>query len=107
LGDLGESAQSRLLAEGTISSVDVVKVSHHGSADQFPPLYAALNATIGLVGVGADNGYGHPTADALNMLDDAGTVAVRSDTDGLVLVSGGTGSTTLRLWSERHVGGQR
>ncbi len=106
LGDLGESAQSRLLGEHRLPEVDVVKVSHHGSADQFPPLYVALNATVGLVGVGAENGYGHPTTDALSMLDDAGIMAVRSDTDGLVLVSPASEPGAVRVWSERHVSGQ-
>lgn len=106
LGDLGESAQARLVGERALSTVDVVKVSHHGSANQYPPLYAALNATLGLVGVGAENGYGHPTAEALDMLDEAGILAVRSDTDGLVLVSPATQPGAVRLWSERHVGGQ-
>jgi competence protein ComEC len=101
LGDMGESAQSRLLAEGTVSRVDVVKVSHHGSADQFPALYADLQATVGLVGVGADNGYGHPTADALEMLEASGTTVARSDLDGLVVLSTSVRSGGVLLWSER------
>jgi competence protein ComEC len=106
LGDLGEQAQARLVGEQRLSRVDVVKVSHHGSADQYPPLYAALNATLGLVGVGADNGYGHPTAEALDMLAEAGIMVARSDTDGLVLVSPGTQPGAVRLWSERYVARQ-
>jgi len=101
LGDMGESAQSRLLAEGTVSRVDVVKVSHHGSGDQFPGLYAELQATVGLVGVGADNGYGHPTADALEMLEASGTTVARSDLNGLVLLSAGVRPGGVLLWSER------
>ncbi|EPR77009.1 conserved membrane protein, putatively involved in DNA uptake [Leifsonia rubra CMS 76R] len=106
LGDLGENAQARVLEEGSLSQVDVVKVSHHGSADQHPPLYSTLSATLGLVGVGEENGYGHPTAEALDMLKAAGITVARSDTGGLVLVSPGAGAGTLRLWSERHVEGQ-
>jgi competence protein ComEC len=101
LGDMGESAQSRLLAEGTVSRVDVVKVSHHGSADQLPALYDELQATVGLVGVGADNGYGHPTADALEMLEASGTTVARSDLDGLVVLSTSVRSGGVLLWSER------
>ncbi|MGV8912907.1 MAG: ComEC/Rec2 family competence protein [Rhodoglobus sp.] len=106
LGDLGESAQARLLGEHRLPKVDVVKVSHHGSADQYPPLYESLNATLGLVGVGVENGYGHPTSDALDMLDDVGIMVVRSDTEGLVLVSPGSRPGAVRLWTDRHVGGQ-
>lgn len=99
LGDLGESAQARLTAAQTFRPVDVVKVSHHGSGDQYPALYTELKATLGLIGVGADNGYGHPTADALAMLDDAGTAVARSDRDGLVLVSPARRPGVVVVWS--------
>jgi len=104
LGDLGESVQSRLLVAHKFRPVDVVKVSHHGSGDQYPPLYGELRATLGLIGVGAENGYGHPTTDALAMLDDVGTAMVRSDLNGLVLVSPAIKSGTLSVWSEKDVG---
>ncbi|QAV69637.1 ComEC/Rec2 family competence protein [Salinibacterium sp. UTAS2018] len=104
LGDLGESAQSRLVAGHTFRQVDVVKVSHHGSGDQYPALYSALRATLGLIGVGADNGYGHPTDSALAMLEDAGTAVARSDLNGLVLVSPASRSGAVSVWSEKDVG---
>ncbi len=101
LGDLGEEAQNALLATRTVRPVDVVKVAHHGSADQSAALYRALRARVGLVSVGARNGYGHPTASALRMLADAGTTPVRTDERGLILVSPGSpGSTGIRVWSE-------
>ncbi len=64
LGDLDESAQNRVLAANPLGAVDVVKVSHHGSADQSARLYERLGAVVGVIGVGADNGYGHPTESA-------------------------------------------
>jgi competence protein ComEC len=97
LGDLGEQAQSLVLAAGPIARVDVVKVAHHGSADQNPRTYEALSAAIGLIGVGAGNTYGHPTQLLLDMLDANGTVPFRTDRDGLVLVrADGT------VWTQRE-----
>lgn len=104
LGDLGESAQSRLASSQNLAQVDVVKVSHHGSGDQYPALYVELQATLGLIGVGADNGYGHPTDSALAMLAEAGTAVARSDLRGLVLVSPTSRSGVVSVWSERDVG---
>src|SRR5690606_9151264 len=52
LGDLGESAQRLLASNELIGSVDVVKVSHHGSRDHSPALYARLNPRVALIGVG-------------------------------------------------------
>jgi competence protein ComEC len=100
-GDLGAEAQDALLAAGPVPRVDVVKVAHHGSADQSAALYAAAGAAFGVVSVGADNDYGHPTRRLLGMLRRAGTQAVRTDQDGLVLVS--WRSRRVRVWSERPV----
>ena len=100
LGDLDERAQDALLATGRMPAVDVVKVAHHGSADQSPELYARLRARLALVSVGADNDYGHPTARLLGILDDVGTTVERTDLEGLVLVSRSDGGA-LRIWSER------
>ncbi len=99
LGDLGRVSQRRMAAAANPRSVDVVKVAHHGSADQDPALYADLDAAVGLIGVGADNGYGHPTTEALGVLADVGTAAFRSDQRGLVLVSDGRDGSA-RVWSE-------
>ncbi|MBN9240656.1 MAG: hypothetical protein BGO97_13165 [Micrococcales bacterium 70-64] len=97
LGDLGEEAQRRLPAVG---HVDVVKVSHHGSSDQSEALYRELGATVGLIGVGAGNDYGHPTERLLGILSAVGTLAERTDEHGLILVAPGPdGSATV--WTER------
>jgi competence protein ComEC len=133
LGDLDEEAQTALLDAGPIGPVDVVKVAHHGSGDQSPALYAELRASLGLVSVGADNGYGHPTRSLLEVLRSAGTAVVRTDRDGLAVVApavapGGvppdpvppaaarpsrgpgvgpvpTGGSALRVWTEKVPGG--
>ncbi|MFF1879042.1 ComEC/Rec2 family competence protein [Leifsonia sp. NPDC058230] len=106
LGDLGENAQNELLATGQVAPVDVVKVAHHGSADQSEALYERLRATVGLVSAGVDNGYGHPTQRALQLLSRNGTVAERTDTQGMILVSPGTAQGGVRVWSERRAAGE-
>ena len=101
LGDLGEQAQALVLAAGPMARADVVKVSHHGSADQSERLYASVHATVGVISVGADNGYGHPTERLLGILDGVGTAAVRTDLDGLVLLGPGESPGEVRVWTER------
>jgi competence protein ComEC len=76
-------------------------VSHHGSARQVEGLYRLLAPRLALIGVGAGNDYGHPAASALAMLgrlsvvthrsDREGTVAVRLDDDGALLVDSDRG----------------
>ncbi len=103
LGDLGEEPQGRLLAANPgISEVDVVKVAHHGSADQNERLYQRLTASVGLISVGLGNSYGHPTSRLLKILQRSGTLAMRTDQEGLLLVSPRPeGGATV--WSEHSM----
>lgn len=118
LGDLGEQSQRRLLQLHAHLRADVVKVSHHGSADQLEALYRQVAASIGIVSVGDGNGYGHPTAEALALLDRVGTRVLRTDlggalalwpveqTDGADTEGRGRATTTpiapvrWRIWAE-------
>jgi competence protein ComEC len=99
LGDLGEAAQEALARAGPVPAVELVKVAHHGSADQSDALYRRLSADVGLVGVG-ENRYGHPAKRALGILRASGTEVFRSDRHGLVLVAENANGT-LEVWTER------
>jgi competence protein ComEC len=103
LGDLDEDAQRALLSSTAIRPATVVKVAHHGSADQYDRLYLQLRARLALVSVGADNGYGHPTDRSLGILAQSGTAVARTDLHGLVLVRRVADTTGHRLevWTER------
>ena len=101
LGDLGEDSQNAMMAAARPRPVDVVKVAHHGSADQSEELYHRLRARVGLISVGVDNGYGHPTAKLLGILVRTGTDALRTDLQGMILIAPGQDGT-LRTWSERR-----
>ena len=90
LGDLEVPGQRRLvnlLTAGADPRVDVVKVAHHGSAKQDGELYALLRPRLGLIGVGAGNDYGHPTASALELLSQLGIEVRRTDLSGDIAVS--------------------
>ncbi|MFK5632984.1 MULTISPECIES: DNA internalization-related competence protein ComEC/Rec2 [unclassified Ornithinimicrobium] len=66
---------------------DVLKVAHHGSAAQDDALVTGTRAEVALIGVGADNTFGHPSPSALDLLRDNGMLVLRTDTDGDVAVS--------------------
>lgn len=101
LGDLGNEPQARMLgANRQLAHVDVVKVAHHGSADQNPALYEKITATVGIIGVGAHNRYGHPTDSLLGILSRVGTRAERTDRQGMILVSPRHGGG-MSVWSEK------
>nr|WP_276610866.1 ComEC/Rec2 family competence protein [Kineococcus siccus] len=91
-GDLETGAQARLAATSPRwpggARVDVVKVAHHGSARQDPRLYEAARPRVALVEVGAANDYGHPSPEALSVLDAVGARTLRTDRDGDLAVAG-------------------
>jgi competence protein ComEC len=100
LGDLGQDSQDALRRVSPLGRVDVVKVAHHGSADQSPELYAELRARVGLISLGARNTYGHPTDKLLKILSSVGTFSVRTDREGMSVVAPGANGT-LVLWTEK------
>lgn len=100
LGDLGEQPQRILMGRENFEALDVVKVSHHGSSDQYDGLYRAVQAQVGLIGVGEENTYGHPTRGALDILQASGTLPLRSDQEGIVTLSVDA-EGRLVVWSER------
>jgi competence protein ComEC len=101
VGDLDQKAQGLMLAANpSLPRLDVIEVAHHGSADQSPQLYERVRATIGLIGVGLHNTYGHPTQHLLDILASVGTRPARTDTQGLVLLAPGPSPGTIVEWSE-------
>ncbi|UNK72244.1 ComEC/Rec2 family competence protein [Microbacterium sp. H1-D42] len=104
LGDLSAAPQRQLLSRGHLGQYDVVKVAHHGSLDQEPALYEAVRARVGLIGVGADNDYGHPRAETLRLLQTTGTRVLRTDLRGLVLLGEQGDRITIRTEREGEPG---
>ncbi|WP_245984580.1 ComEC/Rec2 family competence protein [Streptomyces tateyamensis] len=82
LGDLEPAAQSALLARAHPPRVDVLKVAHHGSANQDWTLARALHPHLALISVGADNSYGHPSAHTVAHLESLGATVLRTDQAG-------------------------
>lgn len=98
LGDLSATPQ-RMLSAQLHGTYAVVKVAHHGSADQDAGLYAQLQPAAAIFSAGADNDYGHPRAEALSMLEAAGAHLLRTDQQGRILI--GTTDDELAVWTER------
>ena len=101
LGDLGEHPQQLVQAASPIPRVDVVKVAHHGSADQWSGTYERTKSAVGIIGVGADNDYGHPTGKLLDLLASVGTAVYRTDLDGMILLSPGAQPGEVEVWTSK------
>jgi competence protein ComEC len=90
---LTADAESDVLAGLDLGPIDVLKVSHHGSADPgLPALLERLRPRLAAIEVGRHNLYGHPAATTVRALLAAGAAVVRTDRDGSVRVEPAAGA---------------
>lgn len=85
-GDIEPPAQEAMMASSDIQPVDILKVSHHGSAYQFLPLMDRLHPKVALISVGLGNSYGHPSPKTISALTVRGMKVYRTDLDGAISV---------------------
>jgi competence protein ComEC len=91
-GDAPEGVESYLVyLDGKGLKSDVLKVGHHGSKiSSSAPFLGFVSPKYAAISVGADNKYGHPTAETLDRLSQFGVETGRTDKNGtLVYVSKG------------------
>jgi competence protein ComEC len=85
-GDVETEAQEAILASGAPIGADVLKFPHHGSGRQSTEFLRGVGAGIATISTGEGNDYGHPDADALEMLGQEGTAWWRTDRDGDIAI---------------------
>ena len=56
------------------------------SADQSPRFYEAVDADIAVFSTGAENTYGHPRQETLDLVEKFGAVSARTDIHGMILI---------------------
>ncbi|MES2178774.1 MAG: DNA internalization-related competence protein ComEC/Rec2 [Gemmatimonadota bacterium] len=87
-GDAEAAEEDWLLAHSREAlTADVLKVGHHGSSTSTTPAFLdAVRPRIALVSVGAHNAYGHPSAQIMEALREAGAEILRTDQLGTVVL---------------------
>lgn len=64
---------------------EVLKIGHHGGKNSTTPEFlAAVRPRVAVISVGEENPYGHPSAELLERLKNAGVRVLRTDRDGAV-----------------------
>ena len=82
-GDAGLPSEKRLLREGQPVAAHVLKVGHHGSEHSSSLAFVeAVGPSVAIIQVGAENRYGHPDPEVLEILD--GRLVLRNDREGRV-----------------------
>lgn len=105
--DAGERAQMRTvrlrnsMLNRSPGKPLIVKVSHHGSADQYAELFEDLRPEVALFSVGESNSYGHPTKRALEIFENAGSAVFRTDHQGAIALNMIDGALNVLTERER------
>jgi competence protein ComEC len=73
----------------------ILKVAHHGSADQFVELIEALNPEVSIISAGKQNSYGHPTDRTLKALESTGSSIIRTDHLGSIALASADGELVM------------
>lgn len=95
-GDAERDETGRVIEEGAVSRIDLLKVGHHGSEVSLTPEEAAvLSPVVAVASAGEGNAHGHPSEACANMLEgvgarflctkDVGDVEVRPAADGIAV----------------------
>lgn len=87
-GDADSKSETDILTSGANLKADVLLVGHHGSDSSTSPAFLEkVNPTYGVIQVGKDNSYGHPTEAVLKRLNDKGIKIYRNDEQGNIVFS--------------------
>lgn len=91
-GDLQDRMKDKLIALGSLESVDYIKTSHHGSRNGVTNyLLDILRPKVAVISAGKKNRYGHPHKETLDLLKKYGIKVFRTDEMGDVeIISNGS-----------------
>ena len=92
-GDIEQATERWLLAQGADVRADILKVPHHGSKTSTSLAFVQrVQPRVGIISTGADNPYGHPHPQVLDVLAQQGVEVWRTDEHGAITItSDGTG----------------
>jgi competence protein ComEC len=87
-GDAEGATEAQLLDLGDDVQSLILKIGHHGSRTSTTPAFLdAVRPAVALVSVGAINPFGHPHAEIIQRLEDAGAAVYRTDRHGAITVT--------------------
>src|SRR5258708_2008711 len=98
-GDMETPLEERLLADGTLQHVDVLKVGHHGSkTSSSEPFLDALRPEFAMISDGFQNSFHHPHPSVLARLSAHGSEILRTDRMGLITIRTDGRSISVRTF---------
>ena len=97
VGDAAEESEADMLVSGLPLQAQVLKVGHHGSSSSTSKAFLdVVHPDYAVISCGRDNSYGHPTAETLTTLREAGVQVFRTDEQGSIVVTSDGRKSSLR-----------
>ncbi|MBR3768549.1 MAG: MBL fold metallo-hydrolase [Clostridia bacterium] len=88
-GDSTTVVEKQMLDEGFNLDADILKVAHHGSTTSSSSAFIdSVSPELAVISCGANNSYGHPHEEILEMLEDKEIEYLRTDLSGTVVCFG-------------------
>ena len=85
-GDAEQSSETDMITNGSNLSSDLYVVNHHGSSTSSTDSFLdAVRPSYAVISCGKDNGYGHPSMETLQRLQNCGISLFRTDLQGTVI----------------------
>lgn len=98
MGDASSAVEEQILHAGRTVSADVLKAGHHGSGSSTSETFLKkVSPDYAVICCGADNAYGHPQPQTLNLLSKYDVGIFRTDINGTVRFYGN--GRKLYVWS--------
>ncbi|MBP1949822.1 MBL fold metallo-hydrolase [Virgibacillus litoralis] len=87
-GDAGRDSEMEMLNSGNNVNADIVQLGHHGSNTSSNPAFIdAVSPEVAIYSAGADNQYGHPHAEVVSLIQNAGIKLFGTDVHGTIVVT--------------------
>jgi competence protein ComEC len=103
-GDAEKEAIASMMDARLNLKATVLKVGHHGSVNATTKAFLqAVDPQYALISVGADNPYGHPHKETLDLLNQRKVATYRTDQRGTITVT--TDGTTVNVATAKNPGG--
>lgn len=86
-GDAGIREEQEIIDSGVGLNAEILRLGHHGSNTSTSAAFLkAVNPEVAIYSAGADNSYGHPHAEVIAAIENAGAEVYGTDVNGTIVV---------------------
>ncbi len=87
-GDADRDGEMKMMDSGNNVNADFLQLGHHGSNTSSDPAFIdAVSPKVAIYSAGADNQYGHPHAEVISLIQNAGIKLYGTDVHGTIVVT--------------------